>query len=435
LDSAAALGAQHAVGYATGNSLVEGLKPEQADGAVFNWDDVDRVVKRSGSADHNNPVPSFPHTFDQDVVMRQRANDPLGWRAAARDSESVMQRAQALWGPMPTQPDPGSLKDAATDAEHTMQLMRQAGYEGELVPTGGSVRVTPASGMRPALVNGVSVNARADAAFQAAGDLLGIGEMYRDYKLLGGLISEAQQNATLDRLKGALQGRLGMMRLLPSPEDLGAVRGIAMDSDGVGRMRYNNADLIDRYGDALRKTEMWRQGIIELDTRSMLITSIGNQRMAPAQWVEENTQRYLRAFNAGLEQGKAKYAEGTLPFRADMPRQLQESIWAHRIAEIDVISYNRTMGIPEGAGQLLSMNRWSYDPSGSGITMRNDMLLDLGPNRGNEALRFVVDGKSSMPEAVASRAQLQRAADWHGGGSVKAATPQGLWPLLPRKGR
>ena len=81
------------------------------------------------------------------------------------------------------------------------------------------------------------------------------------------------------------------------------------------------------------------------------------------------------------------------------------------------------------------MNRWSYDPSGSGITMRNDMLLDLGPNRGNEMLRFVVDGKSSALEAVASRAQLQRAADWHGGGSVKAATPQGLWPLLPRKGR
>jgi hypothetical protein len=262
-------GLQHAVGDAIGNGLVEGLKPEQANGAVFNWDDVDRVVKRSGSADDNNPVQPIPLTFAQDVAMRQRANDPLGWRAAARDSESVMQRAQALWGPMPTKPDDSSLTDAATDAERTAQLMRQAGYEGELVPTGGSVRVTPASGMRQAMVNGVSVNARADAAFQAAGDLLSMGEMYRDYKLLGGLISEAQQNATLDRLKGALQGRLGMMRLLPSPEDLGAVRGIAMDSDGVGRMRYNNADLIDRYGDALRKTEMWRQGIIELDTRSM----------------------------------------------------------------------------------------------------------------------------------------------------------------------
>lgn len=281
------------------------------------------------------------------------------------------------------------------------------------------------------MVNGVSVNERVKQSFEAADDLLGMGQMYRDYKLLGGLMNEGMQNATLDKLKGALQDKLGMMRVLPSESDLGAVKGIGSD----GSIRYNNADLIDRYGDALRKVEMWKQGIVELDTRSMLITSVGNQRMSPAQWVEENTQRYLRAYSAGLEEGKARYAKGTLPFKVDMPQQLQESIWAHRIAEVDAVSYNRAMGIPEGPGQLLSMNRWSYDPSGSGITMRNDMLLDLGPNRPAQVLRSVVDGKSSLNEAIASRSQLERASNWHGGVSVTAATPQGLWSLMPRKGR
>jgi hypothetical protein len=124
-----------------------------------------------------------------------------------------------------------------------------------------------------------------------------------------------------------------------------------------------------------------------------------------------------------------------LPFKADMPQQLQESIWAHQRAELVIKGYNLGMGVPEGPGQLLSMNRWSYDPAGSGMTMRNDMLLDLGPNRPGEILRFVIDGKSSINEAVASRVQLERASSWHGGASIKAATPQGLWPLTPRKGR
>jgi hypothetical protein len=259
--------------------------------------------------------------------------------------------------------------------------------------------------------------------------------MYRDYKLLGALLAESQQETLVKQLKSDLQKRLGMMRLLPSPEDLGAVRGIAMDSDGVGRMRYNNADLIDRYGDALRKTEMWRQGIIELDTRSMLITSIGNQRMAPARWVEENTQRYLRAFNAGLEEGQSRYANGTMRFQADMPEQLQVGIFAHQRAEAAISSYNRAMGIPEGPGQLVVLNRWSYDPSGSGSTVRPDMLLDLGPNRGNNLLRFVVDGKSSVAEALSSNSQFGRTSSWLGGASIRAATPQGLLPWTPRKGR
>ena len=368
-----------------------------------------------------------------DVAMRRQASDPMGLMAMADDSVSVKQRAQALWGPMPTQADDGTLSSSATDAERLAQKMQQAGYDGELVPmAGGSVRVTPSMGLRPAMVNGVSVNQRADAAFQGAGDLLGMGDMYRDYKLLGGLMSEGVQNATLDKLKGALQDKLGMMRVLPTPEALGATPSIGSD----GSIRYNNADLIDRYGDALRKTEMWKKGIIELDTRSMLITSIGNQRMSPTQWTEENIQRYQRALTVGIEGGQQRYANGTLPFPVEMPEQLQVGIYGHQQAERAVVRYNQSLGVPEGPGQLLVMNRWAYDPSGSGMTMRPDMFLDLGPNRGDLVLRHVVDGKSSMTEAMASGGQLNRYRNYLATPAVTAVTPQGIWSGIPRgKGR
>jgi hypothetical protein len=281
------------------------------------------------------------------------------------------------------------------------------------------------------MVNGISVNRRADAAFAAAGDLLGMGQMYRDYKLLGSLMAEAQQQAIIDRMKGALQERMGMMRNMPSEAALGA--SPIIDANGV--VRYDPADLIDRYGDALRKVELWKRGTIELDTRSMLITSIGSERMSPMQWVDENTQRYQRAFAAGLEEGRARYARGTLPFKAEMPQQLQESIWAHQRAELAVKGYNLRLGVSEGPGQLVSLNRWAYDPGGSGMTVRPDMLLDLGPNRPGLVSRFVVDGKSSLPEVMASSAQLTRISYWLGGASIKAATPEGLLPWFPRKGR
>jgi hypothetical protein len=35
-----------------------------------------------------------------------------------------------------------------------------------------------------------------------------------------------------------------------------------------------------------------------------------------------------------------------------------------------VLSFNERLGLREGAGQLLSMNRWSYDMQGSGQYVR-----------------------------------------------------------------
>src|SRR5690606_23413957 len=147
-----------------------------------------------------------------------------------------------------------------------------------------------------------------------------------------------------------------------SESDLGAVPGIG--SDGV--VRWDKADLIDRYSDALRKVELMKQGIIELDTRTMMVTSIGADRLSPEQWVAENTRRYQAAYAEGLTEGQRQLQSRTLPFPPDMPKDLQIGLFADGAARAAVIRYNHSIGVPEGAGQLLSMNRWSYDPSGSG---------------------------------------------------------------------
>jgi hypothetical protein len=44
--------------------------------------------------------------------------------------------------------------------------------------------------------------------------------------------------------------------------------------------------------------------------------------------------------------------------------------------------------VPEGAGQLVALNRWAYDVKGSGQYVRPDVLIDLGPGS-----RQWLDGK------------------------------------------
>jgi hypothetical protein len=371
-------------------------------------------------------------TWAADVSERKRSLDPLGLQAYANDVSGVMRSAQTLWGAPPVEATSGLLSDTSTNAEIMDSRMAANGQDGELMPTGGNVRVSPATGGRPAMVNGVSVNQRVNNALQATGDLAGIGDVYRDYKLLGGLLSEVQQQATIDRLKGTIQDKLGMMRVLPTPEAMGAVPGIGSD----GSIRYNKVDLIDRYSDALRKVEMWKQGIIELDTRSMLITSIGTAKLSPADWVAENTRRYTNAFAVGMDEGQRHYDAGTLRYPADMPGQLQVGSFADRLARDAVISYNRSIGVPEGPGQLLSMNRWSYDPSGNGAYNRIDLLMDLGPSRNNGALilRTAIEGKASLGAVQSSGGQLQRVYDWVTP-KIKTVTPQGILPWTPQPKR
>jgi len=347
-----------------------------------------------------------------DMAERKRSLDPLGLKAYANDAAGVMRSAQTLWGASPVETAPRILSDTSTNAE-ILESYTQGDYpDVDLVPTaGGNARVT-----------GMSVNRRAEAAFQGADDLAGMASLYRDYKLLGAVMSEQQQQTTVDRLKAALQEKLGTVRVMPSPESLGAIPGFGSD----GAARYDKADLIDRYSDALRKVEMWKQGVVGLDTRSMLITWVGNQRMSPAQYLAENETRYQRAFTRGVELGEERYPRGELRYPADMPKQLQVGLFADDFGKRTLLTYNSALGVPEGPGQIISLNRWSYDPQGTGLYIRNDVLVDLGPDQ-----RYWIDGKSSLAEAQNSAKQFETFNRYTGAVRGKVATPQGLFEILP----
>lgn len=372
--------------------------------------------------------------FSQDAAMRKTALDPYNlsdFRGVASispgsttlDIEKVQQRVyETGQKPIYDFGDPLEGGDVGDQfAGGSVRVMR-----GNAIGRGGVNVLNPV----PSTVNGVSVNQRADALFQGIADLAGVGDLYRDIKLIGALMSDREQQNTIDRLKGTLQDKLGMMRVLPSEADLGAAKGVG--SDGV--LRYDKQDLIDRYSDANRKVELMKAGVIELDTRSMLITSIGTAKLAPDQWVRENMQRYQAAFAAGVDRGQELYDAGKLRYRLDMPEQLQVGLYADDAARSAIIDYNKSIGVPEGAGQLLSMNRWSYDPSGSGNYNRIDLLMDMGPSRNGGALvlRTAIEGKSSMEAVQSSGAQLQRAQDWVTP-RVYTATPQGTLPYTPRR--
>ena len=69
-------------------------------------------------------------------------------------------------------------------------------------------------------------------------------------------------------------------------------------------------------------------GVIELDTRTMLITSIGTERMSPEQYKTEVIKVYQGAFTDGLAEAQKRYDAGNLPYPLDMPRQLQVGSYA-----------------------------------------------------------------------------------------------------------
>ncbi|SFO54359.1 YD repeat-containing protein [Variovorax sp. PDC80] len=423
------------VGSTIGNALGDSIAAANTNGSVPGPVSADERSRILGYF-VDGPGDGIPRVngldFSQDAAMRKMALDPYNlsdFRGVAPtspgsttlDIEKAQQRVYVT-GRKPVYDfgDPLEGGDVGDQfAAGSVRVMR-----GNAVGRGGVEVLDPV----PSTVNGVSVNQRTDALFQLGATLSGAGDLYRDIKLLGPLMSDMEQQNTIDRLKGTLQDKLGMMRVLPSEADLGAVRSLG--SDGVPR--YDKQDLIDRYSDANRKVELMKAGVIELDLRSMLITSIGTAKLTPDQWVAENTRRYQSALAAGLEEGQRLYDTGNLRrYPLDMPGQLQVGLYGDGQARDTVIAYNRNIGVPEGAGQLLSMNRWSYDPSGSGLYNRIDLLMDLGPNRSNGLiLRTAIEGKSSMEAVQASGAQIQRVQNWVTP-RVYMATPQGVFPMPP----
>lgn len=89
-----------------------------------------------------------------------------------------------------------------------------------------------------------------------------------------------------------------------------------------------------------------------------------------------------------------RYADAgaSLGYPSDMPRQLQEGLYADNVAKMAVVAYLASIGSPEGAGQIVALNRWAYDITGSNKAyVRPDVLVDLGIRE-----RFWIDGKSTF---------------------------------------
>lgn len=354
-------------------------------------------------------------TFSEDAALRGLVNDPYRLRNA---------------GDMAPQVDGPAVLDMAQAQDKWVFTGRKPIYDfGDPFEAGGEgplaqVRVARGSGVRPAMVNGVSVNSKAEALLNAAaeGDISGMGNLYRDYKLLGALMNDGARDSTLRDLKKQLQDRLGVMRTMPSEETLGARMGIG--SDGV--TRYDKADLIDRYADALRKVGLAQQGVIELDYKNFEVRTIGNAKLSPAQYLAEVETRYQRAFVRGVELGEERYARGELRYPADMPKQLQVGLFADDFGKRALLTYHGAIGVSEGPGQIISLNRWSYDPGGTGLYIRNDVLVDLGPGQ-----RYWVDGKGSLMEAQNSSKQFQTFHQYTATVRGKVVTPQGMFEVLP----
>lgn len=365
------------------------------------------------------PVPALVNgqTFSEDAAVRTWSNDPYGLRKGADISPLFT---------MPTTLDLSHAHDqwASTGRKPIYDFGDPFQVDGDGALAQNLVRVVRGAGVRPATVNGISVNSRAEALLNAAaeGDISGMGNLYRDYKLLGGLMNEAMRERTLADLKKQLQDRLGVMRSLPSEEALGPLR--EMGADGVER--YNKTDLIDRYADALRKVGLAQQGVIELDYRSFEVRTIGNAKLTVAQYLAEIETRYQRAFARGVEMGEERHVRGELRYPADMPKQLQVGLFADDFGKRTLLTYNNALGVPEGPGQLISLNRWTYDPQGTGLYIRNDVLVDLGPSQ-----RYWIDGKTSVTEGLNSVKQFETFYRYTGAVRGKVATPQGLFDILP----
>jgi hypothetical protein len=211
---------------------------------------------------------------------------------------------------------------------------------------------------------------------------------------------------------------LGQSGLDVTPEKLGVRNAI----DANGRGGYDMVDMVDRYANAVRLLDLSRQGVIELDTKTFTVLSVGTARISPEALINNIEQRYQAAFKEGFERATSKLAGGELLLRypTDMPQQLQIGLEADRLAKEGVSDYLRRIGVPEGPGQLVALNRWAYDRQGSGFYVRPDVLVDLGPNT-----RHWIDGKSSYVNNGVVPQQLQDFFRYTGSQSGTVATPVG----------
>lgn len=214
----------------------------------------------------------------------------------------------------------------------------------------------------------------------------------------------------------------------PTPDQLGAVKKYAPNERGEMAPIYDPHDLLSRYRKAIQMAVLERQGTIDLDRDAWKIKSIGTARLAPEQFLQEARSRYLQAFSDAAHRAEEKLAAGGQLFRFNAPSDLQRGLWADVQAKKEMAKYASSVGVPEGPGQLLSLNRRAYHQDGSGRHVRPDVLIPLGIEN-----IHVNDGKAIRSTNLSSRLtrQLQ---DYHGVGATEvfATTPHGHVHIPPK---
>ncbi len=326
--------------------------------------------------------------------------------------------------------DPGFDPSIYAPARLAQLLADDAGYSGvagllddesETLAGPGGARTKPSATGGTGLQ--FNLNQRANTVFEAlgnapVGDAFGlVPEAYRDIKLLAPLIQESRLLGEVERMRTVL----GQSGFDVTPQKLGAVPGI----DSAGRIAYDPVDLADRYANAIRLLELQRQGVIELDVPTFTVRSVGTERIPPDTLVRNVEQRYQAAFSQGLNTAEQRLAAGErLRFPVDMPQQLQVGLYADSLAKQAVERYLDAIGVTEGPGQIVALNRWAYDPSGSGLYVRPDVLVDFGPSQ-----RHWIDGKSSFVNNGLLPQQLRSFFEYTGSQSGTIATRDGTIPL------
>ncbi|NDY90853.1 hypothetical protein [Ideonella livida] len=363
--------------------------------------------------------PVFGRTFAEDAAVRKALSDPDGFMQRGRDG------APLFAGPAVFSPDDVMRRWEVTGTKPVYDFgdpLEFGGGDGDLLAGAGGVRLMRTGGGSTRTPFAMSANRRSAEVLDTLSnaDALGlIPEAYRDIKQIAPMLAEAERMNALEKLQGALRARLGP-RVMPTPQDLGAVRGIY----GDGSQRFDTGDLIDRYSDALRKVGLAQQGVVELDYRNFEIKAIGNQRMTPEQYMDQIEKRYQKAFASAVANGERLFDAGKLPYPVDRPKQLQVGLFADDVARRARVSYNQVLGVLEGPGQVISLNRWAYDMTGSGQYVRPDVFIDLGPGR-----RSWIDGKTSLMDAQTMTHQFENFYRYTGSTAGKVATPYGVVPI------
>lgn len=300
------------------------------------------------------------------------------------------------------------------------------------------VWMTPAGGgggARGPLAEGTpfepSINPRAAGAFDALSnvnpdlDITGTLEAYRNANDVGAYLNSLYARHAIDAIRDSI-GRMGVKP--PTEADLGARQNWVNNDRGEAVLVYDQADLLERYSDALRMVILERQGTIDIDRNNWTIKSIGKSRMTPEQFVQEVRRQYQQAFSEGVADADRKIASRGYIFNQTMPLDLQRGIYADDHAKRILSRFAQSEGVPEGPGQVLALGRWGYYRDTSGLHVQPDVLLDPGIEH-----RHILDGKATRLDFLSPSMQRQLE-DYHrlGVPVVEATTPSGHILVPPR---